>query len=76
MRSTPRVTGVTSPLAPVPLAEPDSMEQLIGDCRRMAEHWRVPAGSERTPAAPAGLHGITVPAASAHVVAGMAEFGD
>ncbi|WP_327291513.1 hypothetical protein [Streptomyces sp. NBC_01198] len=52
------------------------MEQLIGDCRRMAAQWHVPAGAERAAAAPAGLHGITVPAASAHVVAGMAEFGD
>lgn len=75
MRSTPRATGVTSALAPVPLAEPDSLEQLIGDCRQMAAHWHVPAG-ERTASAPAGLHGITVPPASAHVVAGMAEFGD
>ncbi|MBM9436325.1 hypothetical protein [Actinacidiphila bryophytorum] len=75
MRSTPRATGVTSPLAPAPLAEPDSMEQLIGDCRQMAAHWHMPSG-ERTSAAPAGLHGITVPPASAHVVAGMVEFGD
>ncbi|SHL86705.1 hypothetical protein SAMN05216499_106290 [Actinacidiphila paucisporea] len=52
------------------------MEQLIGDCRQMAAHWRVPVSGERTAPAPAGLHGITVPAASAHVVAGMAEFGD
>lgn len=73
MRSTARAT---SPLAPVPLAEPDSLEQLIGDCREMAAHWRVPAATERAAVAPAGLHGITVPAASAHVVAGMAEFGD
>jgi hypothetical protein len=75
MRSTQRATGVTSPSAPVPLAEPDSLEQLIGDCRQMAAHWHVPAG-EHTSSAPAGLHGISVPAASAHVVAGMAEFGD
>lgn len=75
MRPTPHRTAAMSQIAPVPLAEPDSLEQLIGDCRQMAAHWRVPAGGGRT-AAPAGLHGITVPAASAHVVAGMAEFGD
>jgi hypothetical protein len=76
MRSTPRATAPTSPLAPVPLAEPDSLEQLIGDCRQMAAHWHVPAGTEPAAVSPAGLHGITVPPASAHVVAGMAEFGD
>ncbi|WP_329179664.1 hypothetical protein [Streptomyces sp. NBC_01477] len=75
MRSTPRTTAPPSPSAPLPLAEPDSLEQLIGDSRRMAAHWRVPALGERA-VTPAGLRGITVPAASAHVVAGMAEFGD
>lgn len=61
--------------APVPLAEPDSLEQLIGDSRRMAAHWHTPAPA--APAAPSsGPHGITVPEKSAHVVAGMAEYGD
>lgn len=62
-------------VAPAPLAEPDSLEQLISDGRRMAAHWHTPAAT--APAAPsAGPHGITVPARSAHVVAGMAEYGD
>lgn len=59
-----------------PLAEPESLDQLIVDCRRMAEHWHTPAHLERAAVAPASLHGITVPAASAHVVAGMTEYGD
>ncbi|HEY3481943.1 MAG TPA: hypothetical protein VGL02_23855 [Streptomyces sp.] len=59
-----------------PLADPESLEQLIGDCRQMAEHWKVPAAKAQSVVAPASLHGITVPAASAHVVDGMAEFGD
>ncbi|NJP44922.1 hypothetical protein [Actinacidiphila epipremni] len=63
------------PLAPAPLAEPDSLDQLLGDCRTMAAHWHPAAPAART-APSAGPHGITVPAASAHVVAAMAEYGD
>jgi hypothetical protein len=58
-----------------PLSEPESLEQLIGDCRRMAQHWKTPAPQTETVVAPSGLHGITVPPASAHVVRGMAEYG-
>lgn len=57
------------------LAEPDSLEQLIGDCRQMAEHWKAPTAHARAAVAPGSLHGITVPAASAHVVDGMSEYG-
>jgi hypothetical protein len=42
----------------------------------MARHWKTPAAHEQAVVAPASLHGITVPAASAHVVRGMAEYGD
>lgn len=63
------------PRASAPLAEPDSLEQLVGDCRRMAARWHTPAAA--APAAPsAGPHGITVPAKSAQAVAGMSEYGD
>ncbi|WP_329130972.1 hypothetical protein OG552_08820 [Streptomyces sp. NBC_01476] len=58
------------------LAEPDSLEQLIGDCRHMAQHWKTPAAKTGEKIGPAGLHGITVPPSSVHVVDGMAEFGD
>jgi hypothetical protein len=58
-----------------PLAEPDSLEQLIGDCREMAQHWKAPAAHAQTVVVPGSLHGITVPPASAHVVDGMAEYG-
>lgn len=75
MSATSHGTTAPSPIAPAPLAEPDSMEELIGDCRKMAAHWNsAPAAAPAERAA--GLHGITVPAASAHVVAGMAEYGD
>jgi hypothetical protein len=49
---------------------------LVLDCRKMAQHWKAPARHEQVVVAPAGLHGITVPPASAHVVRAMAEYGD
>lgn len=70
--------GSSSPSSPpsAAIAEPESLDQLIGDCRQMAEHWKSPAAKAPAPTAPAGLRGIVVPPASAHVVEGMAEFGD
>lgn len=56
--------------------EPESLEQLIGDCRRMAARWRTPARRKPSPVTPAGLHGVTVPAASAQVVDEMAEYAE
>jgi hypothetical protein len=77
MRSTqPADRPTPSSLPSSALAEPESLDQLIGDCRQMAEHWKTPAAKARSVAAPAGLHGIVVPPASAHVVGAMAEFGD
>jgi hypothetical protein len=83
--SAPVVSGLTAapgaaPRASVPYAEPDSLAELLGDCRSMARDW-APAPADRDPAADAaasggaGLRGVTVPAATAHVVAGMAEYG-
>lgn len=62
-------------LPAAPLAEPESLEQLIGDCRQMAQHWKAPVAHAQTVVAPGSLHGITVPPASAHVVDGMSEYG-
>jgi hypothetical protein len=85
MRSTPPASPAgrsaaapssASVLAWAPLADPDSLDQLIGDCRQMAAHWKTPAAKAQPVVAPASLHGIVVPPASAHVVSGMAEFGD
>lgn len=73
MRSIPPVALPSSPSSP--LAEPETLDQLIRDCRQMAEHWTVPAATSQARVAPASLRGITVPPASAHVVDGMAEFG-
>jgi hypothetical protein len=55
---------------------PDTLEQLIDDCLRMAEHWRtVPPVQPKDRGAPAGPHGITVSPASAHAVRAMTEYG-
>lgn len=71
------MASTSSPLPPV--AEPDAssetLAELLGDCRRMAPHWTVPAHAAPSHVAPSKLHGITVPPASAHVVDGMAEYG-
>jgi hypothetical protein len=67
---------MTTPLPTNPPAEPESLAQLIGDCHKMAPHWETKAGEKAAAVAPSSLHGITVPAASAHVVDGMAEYGD
>ncbi|MFI0899456.1 hypothetical protein [Streptomyces sp. NPDC020983] len=75
MSATPHRTATTSPIAPAPLAGPDSMEELIGDCRKMAAHWHTAPAAVPAERA-AGPRGITVPDATAHVVAGMADYGD
>jgi hypothetical protein len=79
MRTTQPPTPASPPSPPAPLgslADPESLEQLIGDCRRMAAHWTAaPAAKAQARVTPAGLHGITVSPASAHAVSGMAEYG-
>ena len=68
-------------------AEPESMDQLLGDCARMAPHWKEPGWHRLVPAAggdgsalPAvsyeALGGVRVPAASARLLEGMSEYGD
>ncbi|MEU6082857.1 hypothetical protein [Streptomyces sp. NPDC047108] len=58
-------------------AEPESMDELRGDCARMAPHWASAARS--APAehvSPSRIQGVTVPPASAHLLDGMSEYGD
>ncbi|CAM5415262.1 hypothetical protein SAVIM338S_02224 [Streptomyces avidinii] len=50
--------------------------RLLGDCARMAPHWRVPAGPRQDRVAPSQIHGIRVPAASARLIASTAAYGD
>ncbi|GGR94568.1 hypothetical protein GCM10010252_36600 [Streptomyces aureoverticillatus] len=54
---------------------PETLESLRGDCARMVPHWVVPA-VPAAPVPPSLIHGVTVPAASARVIDGMAEYGD
>ncbi|UQA95932.1 hypothetical protein [Streptomyces halobius] len=56
--------------------DPESLDQLRGDCARMAPRWK--AGEHETP--PPGrasdLHGVKVPDESAALVDGMSDYGD
>ncbi|MGH3311126.1 MAG: hypothetical protein ACRDP3_11165 [Streptomyces sp.] len=69
-------------LALPPGAEPESMDQLRGDCARMAPHWSNPfpaparARESGAPAPYEALHGVRVPVASARLLDGMSEYGD
>ncbi|MEW2222360.1 hypothetical protein AB0939_24190 [Streptomyces sp. NPDC006990] len=65
-------------LFPPGYAEHESMEQLLGDCARMAPHWTVaPAGAQEQHRAPLpALHGVRVPVRSARLLEGMSEYGD
>ncbi|MFD3548916.1 hypothetical protein ACFWUW_25470 [Streptomyces sp. NPDC058655] len=50
--------------------------RLLGDCARMAPHWAVPAGPRPARVAPSQIHGISVPPASARLIASTAAYGD
>ncbi|MDJ0383305.1 hypothetical protein [Streptomyces sp. G-G2] len=50
--------------------------RLLGDCARMAPHWPVPAGPARARVAPSQILGVSVPPASALLIASTAAYGD
>ncbi|WP_432146687.1 hypothetical protein [Streptomyces sp. bgisy084] len=56
--------------------EPESLDELRGDCARMAGHWKAGRSSAPAPGSAADLHGIKVPSSSAALVGGMSEYGD
>ncbi|MFJ6791760.1 hypothetical protein [Streptomyces angustmyceticus] len=71
------VKAVTPRKSHSPTAQdPESLDELRGDCARMAGRFR----TGRRPAPPAGraadLHGIEVPSRSAALVDGMSQYGD
>jgi len=71
------VKAVTPRKGSSPLAQdPESLDELRGDCARMADRFK--AGRRPAPAAgrAADLHGIEVPSRSAALVDGMSEYGD
>ncbi|AEM86605.1 hypothetical protein AB0M05_25055 [Streptomyces violaceusniger] len=59
--------------------EPEYLEELRGDGARMAPHWAVtvsPPARHVSPVAASRIRGISVPAASADLLAGMSDYGD
>ncbi|MFH8572246.1 hypothetical protein [Streptomyces sp. NPDC017993] len=70
------VKAVTSRSRAVSTGDPESLDQLRGDCARMAPHWKAGRRSTPAPAGASDLHGIKVSAASAALVDGMSEYGD
>jgi hypothetical protein len=50
--------------------------RLLGDCARMAPHWPVPREPRPVRVTPSQIHGISVPPASARLIASTAAYGD
>ncbi|MET7762101.1 hypothetical protein [Streptomyces sp. NPDC005336] len=65
-----------TPALPAGAIEPEYLEELRGDCARMAPHWAVTVSPPATPVPPSRIRGITVPPASADLLAGMSDYGD
>ncbi|KUJ54523.1 hypothetical protein ACZ90_66070 [Streptomyces albus subsp. albus] len=57
-------------------AEPESLDQLRGDCARMAPHWSATVAPAPAPVSPSRIRGVSVPKRSAHLLDGMSEYGD
>ncbi|MFE7576634.1 MULTISPECIES: hypothetical protein [unclassified Streptomyces] len=49
------------------------LAELRGDCARMAPHWVAPTRTTPTRVAPALIHGVTVPPASARLLDAMED---
>ncbi|MFM9367455.1 hypothetical protein [Streptomyces sp. Da 82-17] len=57
--------------------QPDlTLEQLRGDCARMAPHWKQARETAPQPVSPANIHGVTVPGTSARLLDAMSDYGD
>ncbi|MBU3869704.1 hypothetical protein KN815_38325 [Streptomyces sp. 4503] len=59
--------------------EPEYLAELRGDGARMAPHWAAtvsPPARRVSPVAHSRIRGITVPVASADLLAGMSDYGD
>lgn len=52
------------------------LDGLLGDCARMAPHWAADAAPRPARVAPSQIHGISVPPASARLIASTAAYGD
>ncbi|MCZ2524479.1 hypothetical protein [Streptomyces sp. HB2AG] len=56
--------------------DPESLDELVGDCRRMAPRWTSHAPVRPVHSPPSHIHGVTVPEKSAHLLDGMSDYGD
>lgn len=63
----------SSSTAPADLV--NDLASLRTDCARMVPHWAPPEKDPGRPVPPTAILGVRVPADSARLVAGMAEFG-
>jgi hypothetical protein len=73
----PKSHAMSGSLSPAP--EPESLDELRGDCARMAPHWAAPFSFEPPaagPVPPSRIHGISVPPESARLLEGMSDYGD
>lgn len=71
------VKAVTpSPDASPARQDPESLDELRGDCARMKGHWSTGQSPAPAPGRAADLHGVKVPSSSAALVDGMSEYGD
>ncbi|CAM5565207.1 hypothetical protein [Streptomyces abikoensis] len=57
--------------------EPESLAELRGLCARMSPHWTGSTGQGQAaaPVSPARIRGVSVPAGSARLIDGMAQYG-
>ncbi|WKX69891.1 hypothetical protein [Streptomyces sp. XD-27] len=65
-----------SPAATSRATEPESLAQLRRDCAHMAPHWAATVAPAPAPVSPSRIHGVRVPASSAHLLDGMSDYGD
>jgi hypothetical protein len=59
-----------------PLPEHESLDQLRGDCARMAPHWTAAPAPVSFPRSAPVPGGVRVPARSARLLEGMSDYGD
>ncbi|MFE4593703.1 hypothetical protein [Streptomyces laurentii] len=70
------MTQYPAPREPREPRESDfSLAELRGDGARMAPHWAPAAAPATAPVSPALIHGVTVPASSARLIAATREYG-
>ncbi|WP_330330040.1 hypothetical protein OHS33_10040 [Streptomyces sp. NBC_00536] len=65
----------TAPERTTEVSRQPGFVRLLGDCARMAPHWSVPAGPRPARVAPSQIHGVSVPPASARLIASTAQYG-